>query len=415
MATAAPAKPNGTNIATAPTQKRQLTIRDRLNSPDQIAEIARAMPKHCSADRMARIAISALNRTPKLELCTQLSFFKCLMDLSQWGLEPDGRRAHLIPYKNNKASDASRKKGGPDVYECSLIIDYKGLVELAYRSGVTKNINADIVHEGDIFAYSKGKIIDHVPHFLRRDADKPADRGAIYAVYCEIELAGGTTKTEVLSTDEVEAVRKRSKAGKDGPWVTDWAEMAKKTAFRRASKWVPLSAEVIDAMEGDDDTIDVESTPQRALAGTAPRSITDLTEALKAGNHQGDEQEDPNGEQGDSHDENAEQGQEESEQVEDGSQVEDAASDDDTQESNGPTEDERSQEEALKPSFDTKSFEKAVKGASSGDLKFLRNHYTDMSRTDAEREYVKQACDAQQAVIDAKRQAKSAQKELPGS
>lgn len=240
------------------TKPKQLTIRDRLNDPKQIAEFARALPKHCSPDRMARVALTALTRTPKLAECEPASFFRCMLELSQWGLEPDGRRAHLIPFEN-------RKRG---VVECQLLIDYKGFVELAYRSGFVKAIHADVVREGDLFRYNLGEVVEHVPHFLRRDSNKPKDEGEVFAAYCRVQLEGGAVKTEVLSKREVDGIRARSRAGTNGPWVSDYAEMAKKTAFRRCSKWLPLSAEILDALEGDDDKLDETIVTQKPQAQT---------------------------------------------------------------------------------------------------------------------------------------------------
>jgi recombination protein RecT len=257
------------STAIAESPPKQLTIKERLQSPAFIQALAEIVPQHCKPERMARIAITALTRTPKLAECDQASFFRCLMDLSQWGLEPDGRRAHLIPFENRRRNCT----------ECQLIIDYKGYVELAYRSGVVKNIHADVVREGDIFDYSTGRIVKHVPHFLRRDADKPAKPGEVFAAYCVVELDGGTVKTEVLSHEEIEGIRKRSRAGNNGPWVTDWCEMAKKTAFRRATKWLPLSAEIRDAFERDDDVIEGIASPSRAAAMT----VDDLSTLLKGG------------------------------------------------------------------------------------------------------------------------------------
>lgn len=234
-----------TAIAERPAEKT-LTIRDRLKSPAMIAELGKAMPAHCKPDRMARIALTALTKTPKLADCTQASFFECLLSLSQWGLEPDGRRAHLIPYGTT----------------CTLIIDYKGLVELAYRSGVVRNIHADVVRDGDLFEFDRGQVTKHTPWFLRRDEGKPDQSGEVFAVYCLVELIGGAAKCEVLSKLDVEKIRSRSKAGKNGPWVTDWEEMAKKTAFRRVSKWLPLSAEIHDAFEKDADRLDPATLPE---------------------------------------------------------------------------------------------------------------------------------------------------------
>lgn len=240
----------------APAEKA--TIKQIIESDAFKTAISKVLPRHVTPERMARVALTALTRNPKLAQCDQASLFRCLMDLSQWGLEPDGRRAHLIPFEN-------RKQG---IVECQLIIDYKGIVELVMRSGAVSRIHADVVCENDGFEYDRGELKLH-----RVDFRKP--RGAVYAVYCLIQMRDGTEKVEVLGREEVEAVRKRSRAGNSGPWVTDWNEMAKKTAFRRASKWVPLSAEVRDAIEVDDDLVEsqIVSAPRRL-------GLDDLTDRL---------------------------------------------------------------------------------------------------------------------------------------
>jgi recombination protein RecT len=226
----------------ASTQK-QLSIRDHLESPELLAEIEKALPSHMSAERMARVAITAMMRTPDLAKCTQASFFKCLLDLSSWGLEPDGRRAHLIPFRNSKAGTV----------ECQLILDYKGIVELCYRSGYVRNIHADVVRVGDLFEFNLGKVTRHTPWaFLASDLRRP-EAGDIIAAYCLVEMKDNATKCEVMTRDEIDGIRRRSKASSSGPWVTDYSEMAKKTVFKRASKWLPLSAEIVDAMDRDYD------------------------------------------------------------------------------------------------------------------------------------------------------------------
>ena len=239
-------------------EKKPATIRQYLQRPAFAAEIAKALPKHLTPDRFLRVAMTALTKTPKLADCDQGSFFSALLTLSQYGIEPDGRRAHLIPFEN-------RRRG---VIECQLIIDYKGLAELAMRSGLVSTLHADVVREGDVFDYSAGELTRHVPFFLRVDADKPKDAGAVFAVYALARFKDGTSKCEVMSLDEVDLIRKRSKSGASGPWVTDFVEMAKKTAFRRLSKWLPISAEIRDAMEADDDRYDLE-TMKRAVPGSS--------------------------------------------------------------------------------------------------------------------------------------------------
>lgn len=212
------------------------TIRSLLESEGFRQQIARALPRHLTPDRFIRVSVTAMMRTPELAECDQASFFNALLSLSQLGLEPDGRRAHLIPFFN-------KKRG---VYECQLIVDYKGLVELAMRSGTIATIHADVVCENDVFQYDRGEIKTHAIDFRR-------PRGAMYAVYALVRMKDGTERAEVLSLAEVEAVRQRSKAGGFGPWATDYNEMAKKTAFRRLSKWLPLSPEYRDALDYDAD------------------------------------------------------------------------------------------------------------------------------------------------------------------
>lgn len=224
------------------TQKRELTILDRLHSPAQIEEIRKVIPKHMTAERVVRVCATALLRTPDLAKCSQASFFKCLLDLSAFGLEPDGRRAHLIPFRNNKLG----------TFECTLIIDYKGLVEMAFRSGAVSTIHTAVVNSGDVFEYDLGTINRHVPWFLRRDQQKPPQEGKPLAVYAIAKMKDGTVQTEIMSADEIEATRRVSKSSKTGPWVNWWGEMAKKTVFKRLAKWLPLSSELQDAVEMDD-------------------------------------------------------------------------------------------------------------------------------------------------------------------
>jgi recombination protein RecT len=249
------------------TTEKQPSIFGTLSSDSFKKQLSLALPRHMTPDRFARIAITALRKTPKLQQCTPESLLSCLMSLSQYGLEPDGRRAHLIPFEN-------RKQG---IVECTLILDYKGLAELALRSGLVSTLHADVVQEGDIFDYSMGKISRHVPWFLRRDSSKPDEAGPVYAVYAMCENRDGTTKCEVLSLAEVNGIRQRSKSANSGPWQTDWSEMAKKTCFRRLSKWLVLSPEFRDAVTDDEDRDVIETTAK--VTRTDNVKLSDLVDA----------------------------------------------------------------------------------------------------------------------------------------
>lgn len=218
-------------------KKQANTIKQHLESDAFKSVIAEVLPKHCNPERMARVAATALRRTPKLADCTQASFFDCMLQLSQWGLEPDGRHAHLIPYGNT----------------CTLIIDYKGLVQLVLNAGDVAKIFAGILRTGDLFQYHNGEIVGHIPHWLRTDEDKPESEGEVLGAYCLVTQTNGNTRCEAMSFKEIEAIRKKSKAGRSGPWVDFWDEMAKKTVFRRMTKWITLSAEIRDIIDKDDE------------------------------------------------------------------------------------------------------------------------------------------------------------------
>jgi recombination protein RecT len=210
------------------TQTKPTDLKGWLNHDSLRSQIAAAAPKHLSTERFCRIAITALSRTPKLTECTQASFFKCLLDLSAMGIEPDGRRAYLIPYNNRRANTV----------ECQLIVSYMGLIELIRRSGDVVSIRAETVCENDDFTWHNGQVF-HV-------VDWRKSRGEVQAVYAEAVMKSGEKQTAVMTHEEVEGIRKRSKSANDGPWVTDWAEMAKKTVVRRLSKMLPLSCEIME-------------------------------------------------------------------------------------------------------------------------------------------------------------------------
>ena len=234
--------------------KPAATLETWLESDGFRAMVAKALPRHLTPDRFLRVALTAVLRTPKLAQCTQESVTQCLLQCSQFGLEPDGRRAHLIPFEDRRNNRAI----------CTLILDYKGLVELAMRSGLVSHLHADVVREGDLFSYSLGEIREHVPWFLRRDADKPAEAGPDIAVYAFARMKDGASAVAVMSIDEVYAIRDGSqgykawKAGyvKSSTWDPEnWVaeqEMKKKTALRRLTKMLPLSPEFRDAVEVDD-------------------------------------------------------------------------------------------------------------------------------------------------------------------
>ena len=200
------------------------------------------LPSVCTPERFARVALSCIRKNEKLlkALETQegkQSLAQAFMKCAELGIEPDGRRAYIIPYKN----------------DVQLIIDYKGIAELAMRSGYISNIHADKVCENDEFVYNVGNIEKHIIDFKK-------ERGKPYAYYAIVTFKDGTKKCEVMSIQEIDSIKTRSAAWsawlqykKVCPWNTDYDEMAKKTVFKRLAKWIPQSPEVQKAIEYDDE------------------------------------------------------------------------------------------------------------------------------------------------------------------
>ncbi|QHB41392.1 RecT-like ssDNA annealing protein [Mycobacterium phage Megiddo] len=210
---------------------KQKTLAKLIN--DMRPELAKALPKHITPERMARIAVTVVRQTPALANCSPESFLGALLTASQLGLEPGPTgEAYFVPYKQ----------------VCQFIPGYRGLIKLARNSGQVKDIYAEVIYENDKFEYTLGlnrTIAEHTPPPLGQDRGKPI------GAYAAAELATGAKPFVVMTLAEIESIRSRSMAANNGPWVTDWAEMAKKTTIRRLAKWLPLSAEFAAAAAMD--------------------------------------------------------------------------------------------------------------------------------------------------------------------
>ena len=206
--------------------------------------ISAVMPKHMSSERMFQLAMSCYNQTPKLNQCSPQSVLSCLMKCSALGLEPsavDGLgRAYILPFFN-------KNTGG---YEATFLIGYKGEIDLARRSGQIKDISARVVREGDEFEYEYGltECLRHVP------STEPVEGRPVTHVYMVAHFKDGGHYMDVMSREEVEEVRKRSKSPNNGPWKSDWDAMARKTVIRRAFPYLPVSVEAESAVAQDDTT-----------------------------------------------------------------------------------------------------------------------------------------------------------------
>ena len=217
------------------TKKQEPTLLSMISSPKMKEQWELVMTKYLTPERLSRIAISQLKRTPKLAECNATSVLNALMTCAELEMEPDGRRIHLIPYKN----------------QCQLIVDYKGLIELARRSGEISNIYADIICDNDEFEWNLGQVEKH-------KIDIRTDRGKVIGAYARMLFKDGTVQCELMSKADIDAIKGRSKASSFGPWISDYNEMAKKTVLRRLLKTAPMGSKESIALQNDQDAPDFE-------------------------------------------------------------------------------------------------------------------------------------------------------------
>lgn len=202
-------------------------------------EIAKALPSVITPERFTRIVLSAISVTPQLGQCTPSSFLGAMMTSAQLGLEvntPLGQ-AYVLPYRNK------------DTLEAQFQLGYKGLIDLAYRSGEVEVIQAHVVYENDAFTCEYG--LD--PKLTHKPADR--DRGEPIKVYAVFKTKSGGYGFEVMSMDDVRKhAAKYSKAygSSFSPWKTNFEEMAKKTVLKRVLKYAPLKSDFVKAAVQDE-------------------------------------------------------------------------------------------------------------------------------------------------------------------
>lgn len=217
-------------------------------------EIRKALPAVITPERFTRMALSAINNTPKLAECTPISFLAALMNVAQLGLEPNTPlgQAYLIPFQN---------KG---ILECQFQLGYKGLINLAYRNEQLQTIQAQCVYANDEFEYELG-LNSKLFH-------KPAlgERGEMVAVYALFKLQNGGYGFEVMSKQDVDSyAQKYSKAinSSFSPWKSAYTEMAMKTVIKRVLRYAPLKTDFLRAVATDETIKDQFSVDMTEIHG----------------------------------------------------------------------------------------------------------------------------------------------------
>jgi len=222
----------------------QLTVVDQVRNQltAMQPQFAAALPKHVDPARFVRVVMTAVQMTPALLDADRRTLFASAMRASQMGLLPDGREGAIVTF-------------GKTAQFMPMVA---GIMKLVRNSGEISTWSVQAVYENDTFDFCLGDE-EHITH-------KPAlsNRGKQIAVYSIVTMKDGEKSREVMSVEDVEAIRRRSRSGNSGPWVTDFSEMSKKTVVRRHAKRLPLSTDIDGMIKEDDELFMPEPAPQAA-------------------------------------------------------------------------------------------------------------------------------------------------------
>lgn len=202
--------------------------------------IANALPNGGKPDRIIQAAVFQITTNPALAECSVPSVIGCVLNASLLGMSAALKQCFFIPYRNSNTGNT----------EAQFQLSYTGLITLARRSGIVRDVYSEVVRRGDEFSvqYGTDRKIVHVPSLTGG-----SERELLFS-YAVIHYQHGGTEFVVMDRAEIEKRRKKSRGQRESPsgvWA-DWeAEMWKKTALRSLLKTAPLSDEQMAAMQTD--------------------------------------------------------------------------------------------------------------------------------------------------------------------
>jgi|TARA_Y100001951_G_C11264705_1_gene254729 recombination protein RecT len=206
----------------------QTSLKETIKSGEFLTQISNALPEgNLSAKRYISACLTALAVQPKLMQCKPASVLKAMMESARFGLEPNSplSEAALIPYGQ----------------ECTFLIEYRGMMKLAWNTGLIKSLDYDKVCDGDEFDYSKGS--NGLSFHHRPKLSSSRGEGSIYYAYAELKHGGAAF--QIMTRDDIVAHAKhfsRGYSSESSPWQTDFDAMAYKTVIRQlCDKKLPKS------------------------------------------------------------------------------------------------------------------------------------------------------------------------------
>ena len=178
-------------------------------------------------------------------------------------IEPSLGYAYIVPYKN----------------QAQFQIGYKGLIQLAQRSGQVTRLNAGEVYE------SQYKGFNPLTEDLEVDMTAiPKENEEVVGYFAFMRLANGFEKTVFWTKERVRAHGKKysqSFSSKYSPWQSDFDAMARKTVLKHMlSTYAPLSTELQEAIVADNEDSKIsEAKEVKDITPQEPENLSDLLSA----------------------------------------------------------------------------------------------------------------------------------------
>jgi len=213
--------------------------------------IAKALPKHITPEKMMQVAFTEIRKNPMLLRCDPSSLIGATLQASQLGMMPGPLgQCYFVPFRNGKTG----------TYDVQFMLGYKGMIELARRSGHVTSVYAHCVYEGEPFSvrYGTEEKIEHAPCL-------DGNKGPLLGVYAVAKIKDGDPVMTFLTVEDVQKYRDRSKSKGNCPWVTDFEAMAMKTAVRRLFSWLPVSVDAVETISQDERVITGENPLEDAI------------------------------------------------------------------------------------------------------------------------------------------------------
>lgn len=266
----------------------QALIKPALNTLTDVLKsrkvtIEKILGRSINPTRFLSLISAALQQTPKLMECTPISVINCVIAAGQMGVEIRKNSAYLVPFKNKF-----------NRMDCNLLVDYRGKISIAHRSGFVDDIRPLLVYAGDEFDYTEGTHgnFHHRLLVCRKGQDgelvpvSEEERGPVVLGYCIAQLHNGAKHVEIMSLGGIDAIRARSKTAfkngqprPDSPWTTDWEQMARKTLVHRIFNYLPQD-EAMAISQDVDERFEMETPIDHLLL---PASEEEDTPMVKVG------------------------------------------------------------------------------------------------------------------------------------